>query len=210
MSASGISTTSIGRWAGFSPTEGTARKEVTCLYVAGPRGNPHGTPSHRAVWPQCLRHPVLLLGCPASHPLPGLRAALLRNLSLQMSQGSGEWHCTRPSLVRIAQPFHLTGVWLLRCELGSLAGLLVPWGPLVRWAPPDLDGDARHLGFPASDFHSWKITRSESADCVEFHLVIASHGHCVTSALGVTPIIYHLHSLEQSRPSFLAQNLEHH
>ena len=42
--------------------------------------------------------------------------------------------------VRVSSPFHPTGVWLFRREFGPSVGLLVPC-PLVRRAPPDLDGD---------------------------------------------------------------------
>ena len=32
---------------------------------------------------------------------------------------------------------------IIRCKLGPLIGLLVPWNALVGWAPPDLDGNIR-------------------------------------------------------------------
>jgi len=105
--------------AALRPLEILPREAVTCLHPEKPRGKPLGAPSN-ATYP------------PASRPLPCLHPLFLQDPSLELCEGPGKRHraCFHP--VRVPQPLHPTGVWLLRCEFGPLVGLLVPCSSLMR------------------------------------------------------------------------------
>ena len=113
------------------------------------------------VRPLAFRHPVLRLGGRTSSPLVRLRPFLLGDLPLQVRNRPWERHRACSRLVRVTQPFHPTGVWLLRCSLYPLVGFLVAGDPLVCWSPPDFDGDAR----PGLSQHGDVLPLAWSAYC---------------------------------------------
>ena len=83
------------------------------------------------VRPVTFRHPVFRLGDPASSPLPCLSPLLLRNFSLEVCDGSREWH----------EVLHPPGARLIRRNLLPIVPLLIAGYSLMSWAPPDLGGD---------------------------------------------------------------------
>jgi len=115
---------------------------VLCLQLVEPRGEPLGAPSHCAVRLMAFRHSVLHLGGPASSPLARLRPLLLGDPLREACKRPWEGHGSRLDAVRIAQPFHPAGVWLLCHNLCPFVILFVAGDSPVGWAPLDLDDDA--------------------------------------------------------------------
>ena len=109
------------------------------LDLVEPRGEFLGATGHRAIRLLALWHAVLFLGGLASRPLTPL-LPLLRNLTLEVGQGSWEGHRLYfdPALVIVAKPLHPVRVWLLCRHLGALIGFLVADDAFVSRAPPDL------------------------------------------------------------------------
>jgi len=89
-------------------------------------------------------HMVFHPGGPAASPLARLRPLLLRDLPLEVGEGSWEWHHThfRPVVVVTVHPFYPVGICLLFRNLGALDGFLVAGDTFVGRELPDLYGDA--------------------------------------------------------------------
>ena len=134
-------------WGGLipGPTKVLPGQVVPHLDLIELRGESLGAPSYHAVRLLALGHPVFCLGGPLSSPLACLLPLLLRDLPLEVGEGSQKGHgphlCS--AAVFVIQPFYPLGVRLLCHDLCPPVGFLVASDTLVGWAPSDFNDDTR-------------------------------------------------------------------